>query len=76
MQTKNKTILVIIYLLNFFLFSTFVESDEFDISAIEVTVDKKNNTIIGKGSVEATDSDGRIINAEKITYKDTLCVCV
>ena len=42
MQTKNKTILVIIYLLNFFLFSTFVESDEFDISAIEVTVDKKN----------------------------------
>ena len=69
MQTKNKIILIIVYLLNFSLISTFVESDEFNISALEVIVDKKNNTIIGKGSVEAIDSNGRIINEEKITYK-------
>ena len=69
MQTKNKIVLIIICLLNFSIFSTFVQSDEFDISAIEVAVDKKNNTIIGKGSVEAIDSDGRVIKAEKITYK-------
>ena len=71
MQTKNKIILIIIYLLNFSLFNTFVQSDEFNISALEIVVDKKNNTIIGKGSVEAIDSDGRIIKAEKITYKKT-----
>tara|TARA_B100000579_G_scaffold436950_1_gene464590 strand:+ start:272 stop:2698 length:2427 start_codon:yes stop_codon:yes gene_type:complete len=69
MQTKNKIFLIIIYLLNFTLFNTHVLSDEFDISALEVIVDKKNNTIIGKGSVEAIDSDGRIVNAEKIIYK-------
>ena len=32
----------------------------------------QNNTIIGKGSVEAIDSDGRIVNAEKIIYKNRI----
>ena len=41
MQTKNKIILIIIYLLNFSLFNTFVQSDEFNISALEIVVDKK-----------------------------------
>ena len=69
MQTKNKIILIIVYLLSFSLFNTSVYTDEFNISATEVVVDAKNNTVTGIGSVEAIDTDGRIINAEKIIYK-------
>jgi len=38
-------------------------------TADQVTVDKKNNILIGKGSVKVTDLDGHIITADKITYK-------
>ena len=37
-------------------------------SSIELG-DGNNNIVIGKGSVEAVDSDGRIIKADNITYE-------
>ena len=69
MQIKNRIIIAIIYLLSLFSNNTNLQADEFNISALEILVDKKNNIIIGKGSVEAVDSQGRIINADKITYE-------
>ena len=69
MQIKNRIIIAIIYLLSLFSSNTNLQADEFNISALEILVDKKNNIIIGKGSVEAVDSQGRIINADKITYE-------
>ena len=69
MQIKNKIIISIIYLLSLFSNNTNLQADEFNISAVDILVDKKNNIIIGKGSVEAVDSQGRIINADKITYE-------
>ena len=46
-----------------------IYAEEFSISALEFSVDKKNNILIGEGSVEAIDSEGKIIKAGKITYE-------
>ena len=69
MQIKNKINLTFTCFFSLFLFNLNVYAQEFNISALEILVDKKNNIIIGKGSVEAVDSQGRIINADKITYE-------
>ena len=69
MQIRNKIIFIILFILNLSLFNSNLFADEFNISAIEITVDKENNIVIGKGSVEVTDSDGRVINANKIIYE-------
>ena len=69
MQIKSKIIIIFAFLLNFYLLSYTVHADEFNISAIEVSVDANNNIVTGKGEVEAIDSDGRVINADKITYE-------
>jgi len=69
MQTKNKKSTFIIYLFSFLLFSLNAISDEFNITAKEITIDKENEIIIGKGSVEAIDKEGKIIKADKIIYK-------
>ena len=69
MQIKNKVILIILSILSLSLFYSNLSADEFNISAIEITVDKENNIVIGEGSVEVTDSDGRVINADKIINK-------
>jgi LPS-assembly protein len=69
MPTKSKLFIILLYtfsLINFFYINLY--ADEFNLSAVEVSVDKSNNIVIGKGSVVVTDSDGRIINADKITY--------
>ena len=67
MLTKNK--IIYIFFLSFLFININLQADEFDISAIEIIVDKKNNIVVGKGSVTVTDSDGKIINADKITYE-------
>ena len=71
MQIKNRNILNLILLFNLFLFSINANAEEFNITADEIIIDKENEIIIGKGSVKAEDSNGRIISADKITYEKT-----
>ena len=71
MQIKNKVILIIAVLLNLILCNLNVNAKEFDITALEISVDKKNKIIIGKGSVEAIDNEGKIIKGDKITYDES-----
>ena len=67
MQIKNKKKLILICLLNLFLFTPYINADEFNITAKEIIIDKENEIIVGKGSVIAQDSDGKLIYADKIT---------
>jgi len=67
MQIKNKIILY--FLIIFFLLSLVVKADEFNIYAKEITFDKNNNLVTGKGTVEVTDKDGRVIKSDKVIYK-------
>ena len=69
MPIKSKIITLVLCILNLFIFNLDVSADEFNISAVEISVDKKNNIVIGKGSVEATDQEGRLIKADKIIYE-------
>ena len=69
MQIKNKKTFILFFLINFCLFSHSAYPDEFNISAIEVSVDKKNNIITASGEVVVTDKTGKVINADKVIYK-------
>ena len=69
MQIKNRKKIIIICLLSLFLFNFNLSAEEFDISAKEVTIDNKNQILVGKGSVLAKDSEGKHIYANKITYE-------
>ena len=66
MLIKNKTILAFIFLL---ILSSNIQAEEFNISAKEITVDKKNNVFTGKGSVKVTDKEGKIITGDKVIYE-------
>jgi len=72
MQIKNKILIVILFVLSSITLNLKLYADEFNISATEIIVDKTNNTIIGKGSVEAIDSEGKIIKADKVTYEKSI----
>ena len=65
MQIKNKIILKIICLLSLVAFGTNLQADEFNISAKEISVDSAKDIVFAKGSVEVTDSAGRIIKGDK-----------
>ena len=69
MQIKNRKKSLIIYCIIFFIFNFSLYADEFDIKAKEVLIDKENEILIGTGSVEAEDSEGKVIFADKITYE-------
>ena len=69
MQIKNKKYSIIIFLLSFIYFASNVYAEEFDITAKEIIIDKENQTLVATGSVQALDSEGRLIYANKITYK-------
>ena len=69
MQIKDKIILIIIYILSLFIFNSNLHADEFNISALEFSLDQKNNITIGEGDVEVTDSEGKLIKADKVTYE-------
>ena len=69
MQTKDRKILIIIFLIFYFLNILNLKAEEFNITAKEIIVDKENEILRGTGSVEVTDYEGRIINADKITYE-------
>ena len=69
MQIKDKINFIIIIFTSFLFFNLNLAADEFDISAKEIIIDKDNETIVGKESVQAKDSEGKIIYADKIVYK-------
>ena len=69
MQIKNKIIVIIICLLSPMFYKINVKADEFNISAEEIVVDKENDIVIGKGSVEVVDKEGILIKSEKVTYE-------
>ena len=65
MQIKNKIIIYFAYLTALLLtFSLNLHADEFDIFASEISIDKINNIVIGKGSVEVKDNQGKVIKAD------------
>ena len=67
MQTRNKIILY--FLIIFFSSNLILKADEFNIFAKEITFDKNNNVLTGKGQVEITDKDGKVIKSDKVIYK-------
>ena len=71
MQIKNKKKALIVFLISIISFNTNVNAEEFNITAKEILVDKENEILIGKESVKAIDSEGKIIRADKITYEKT-----
>jgi len=69
MQIKNRKKILLPFFLGFLLFNLNVYAEEFDISAKEIVINKDDEIIIGKGSVLATDSEGKRVNANKVTYE-------
>ena len=69
MQIKNNLKILFVVFLSLFVFKINLYAEEFDITAKEILVDKDNETLTGKGTVEAIDSDGNIIIADTIVYK-------
>jgi len=67
MQIKNNILLIFILVLS--LVSSKITAEEFNLSATEVIVNTENNSVIGKGSVEVKDQEGRVIKADKALYK-------
>ena len=58
MQIKNKIILIIICTLCLSIFNSNLNAEEFNISALEFSIDQKNNIDVGEGEVEVIDSEG------------------
>ena len=48
MQIKNKIILIIFCTLSLLIFNPNIYADEFSISALEFSIDKENNIVIGE----------------------------
>ena len=69
MQIKNKIILIIICTLSLSIFNSNLHAEEFNMSALEFSIDQKNNIVIGEGNVEVTDSEGILIKTDKVTYE-------
>ena len=69
MHIRDRKKLFIIYFLSLFLCNLNLAADEFNITAKEILIDKENKIIIGKGSVQAVDTEGKLIIADKITYE-------
>ena len=66
MQIKNKLLFLILLLL--FSFNLNLNADEFNITAKEIIIEKDTEILTGTGSVKAIDSEGKIVNADKIIY--------
>ena len=69
MLIKNKIIIIFVCLLSLNIINTKLFADEFNISASEITIDKQNDILIGKGSVEVIDNQGKLIKADNVIYE-------
>ena len=69
MQIKNKKNILILSFVFLFLINFVLKAEEFNITAKEIIIEKDNEVLIGKDSVEAVDSKGQIIKADKIIYE-------
>ena len=69
MPIKNKIILTVICFFGLFAYNLSLHADEFNLSASEITFDNKNNVVVGKGSVEVTDEEGKLFRGDKVTYE-------
>ena len=58
MQIRSKIIIILVSILFMCTIISRIHADEFNISALEISVDKENNIVKGKGSVEVTDNTG------------------
>ena len=56
MQIRSKIIIILVSILFMCTIISRIHADEFNISALEISVDKENNIVKGKGSVEVTDN--------------------
>ena len=52
MQIKNKIITITIFFLSFFVFDLNIRAEEFNISAVEITIDKKNWIMVRPSGTE------------------------
>ena len=68
MLIKNKIFVIIILILNCFLFNFNIFAEELNITAGEITFEKDEEMMIAKGSVIIIDSDGNKVSTEKAEY--------
>ena len=69
MQIKNNIKKIFFLFLFQITLNINVYADEFNITAKEISLDKDNKVLTGKGSVEAIDSEGNIVSADTIIYE-------
>ena len=69
MQTNDKVFLIIWITLALFSQSLIVNAEIFDISASEITMDKENNILTGKGDVTVIDEKGKILKSKEVIYE-------
>ena len=69
MQIKSRKNIFVLSLLFLFVFNINLCAEEFNIVANEVLFDKENKIITASGSVQAIDTDGRIVSADNIVYE-------
>lgn len=69
MQIKNRIIYIFILFITCCFVNINLYADEFDITAKEISIDKINEVLIGKGSVFVKDSDGTTIEADEVIYQ-------
>ena len=67
MLTKSK--IIIFFFIIFFTLNLKLLAEEFNISAAEIVIDKNKNIVVGKGSVEVTDKEGKLIKADNVIYE-------
>ena len=68
---KNKILQItklIFFIINLFFISSFIYADEFEIEALKIEYDNKNEKLLATGDVVAKSNDGLIINAQEVIY--------
>jgi lipopolysaccharide assembly outer membrane protein LptD (OstA) len=68
---KNKILQItklIFFIINLFFISSLIYADEFEIEALKIEYDNKNEKLLATGDVVAKSNDGLIINAQEVTY--------
>jgi len=69
---RNRMKIIIISFLSVLALSLNLHAEEFNITAKEIIIDKKNEILIGKGDVKVQDTKGKIFYSDKVTYKKSI----